>query len=262
MALLGTLIFLTSGVVPHPATGVSAPRAAAGKVSVLATGLEVAGPAGGDQIWKADFESGFAPFESTPWDAVPLAPAISSVARSGSAGGAYTIPAGGSRSENVPRTAKFREGDERWFSFSSMSGPDVWLDTAEWQIFAQWKNDGVGSPPLEMAIESGQFKIGGGWGWPGTDNPTSPKMAMQSLGTAVTGTWVDWRIHIVFSADPTKGYVEVWRDGTKVLNPWYPPGGTLYPSLDSYLKVGYYRSAGISVSGTMYHDDWKIHAAA
>ena len=173
-------------------------------------------------LWSTGYESGFAGFKSTPWDAVPLAPVISSVARSGSSGGAYTIPGGGNRSENVPDMASFKPGDDLWFSFSARLGNDV-PTTGQWQVFAQWKNDGVGSPPLEMAIESGQFKIGGGWGWPGTDNPTSPKLAMKSLGTAVTGTWVDWRIHIVFSADPTKGYVEVWRDGTKVLNPWYPP---------------------------------------
>ena len=221
----------------------------------------VSSPAPPPMLWSTGYESGFAGFKSTPWDAVPLAPVISSVARSGSSGGAYTIPGGGNRSENVPDMASFKPGDDLWFSFSARLGNDV-PTTGQWQVFAQWKNDGVGSPPLEMAIESGQFKIGGGWGWPGTDNPTSPKLAMKSLGTAVTGTWVDWRIHIVFSADPTKGYVEVWRDGTKVLNPWYPPGGTLYPSLNSYLKVGYYRSTAFTTSGTVYHDDWKVAATA
>jgi hypothetical protein len=110
-----------------------------------------------------------------------------------------------------------------------------------------------------MVIEDGDFKIGGGWGWPGdTQHPTEPKLAYRSLGDAVTARWVDWRVRIRFSADPDRGRVSVWRDGRRVLRRWHPPGGTLYPHLSSYLKIGYYRSPSVPGTGTVYHDNWVV----
>jgi hypothetical protein len=209
-------------------------------------------------LWATGYESGdLSAFDDTPWNYVPSAPVVTSSGRSGGYAGAYTIPAGGNRCENVPKVRHFVEGDDLWFAFSTKLS-NVSLSTGEWQDVAQWKNDGLGSPPLELSVDRGTFHIGGGYGWPGgTDYPQS-RLAKKALGAAGNGTWDDWLVHIKFSSDPATGYVEVWRNGTKVLAPWFPPGGTLYPSLASYLKVGYYRSKAIGQDSTVLHDDWRV----
>ena len=212
-------------------------------------------------LWRTDYERGLVDFQDSPWNSDPTAPEVTDEqARSGSYSGRYVIPGGGSRCENITRMADFTEGDDVWFAFSVKLGDDVVPDSDDWQIVVQWKNNGWGSPPLELSLNGdGNWQIGGGWGWPGVELEHDPKLDAESLGAAATGVWVDWRVHVVFSADPDVGYVEVWRDGLKVLEPWKPPGGTLYPDLDSYLKIGYYRSTSHPDAGTVYHDDWKVY---
>ena len=69
-------------------------------------------------------------------------------------------------------------------------------------------------------------------------------------------------LHVVFSADPTVGHVEVWKDGALVLPRYAPVTGTMYPRPDgvdgSYLKIGYYRNPDIAQAGTVVYDDWRI----
>jgi hypothetical protein len=210
-------------------------------------------------LWTGDYEDGkFGQFDATSWNNLPLAPqAVSSPVRSGSFAGAYTIPAGGSRSENVPSMKGLREGDDLWFAFSTRL-KDVPLSTSEWQVVAQWKNDGEGSPPMSLNVANGKYELSGGYGWPGTNNPTTPKTSSRSLGAAANGQWDDWLIHIKFSSDPAVGTIDAWRNGEQLVSGWHPTGGTLYPNLGSYVKVGYYRSTGIGVDSTVFHDDWKV----
>jgi polysaccharide lyase-like protein len=211
-------------------------------------------------VWRGDYECGdFSQFRETAWNNRPLAPAIATwPVRDGRYSGRYVVPAGGERSEGVPDLAPLRAGDDCWFSFSTLLGDDVPLDTAAFQLLAQWKNTGPGSPPLELALNRGQLMFGGGWGWPGTNTPTAPRLARRSLGPAQAGRWDDWVVHVRFSADPAIGCVDVWRNDVHRVVAWHPPGGTLYPHLDSYLKVGYYRDCSIGRSSTVYHDSWKV----
>jgi hypothetical protein len=176
----------------------------------------------------------------------------------GTYAGKYTIPAGGNRSENITNPdGAFVEGDNLWFSYSTYLNADVPLNTTNWQVIGQWKNDGFGSPPMEMAISNGRFKATGGWGWPGTDTPTIPKLAERDLGVATTGIWDTWLYNIKFSSDPTVGTVNTWRNGVQVITDWKPIGGTLYPSKTSYWKLGYYRSTSINQSSTVVLDNAK-----
>lgn len=211
----------------------------------------------GSTLWSADYETGdFSQFAAASWNFVPLAPSLSTAAQSGRYAGQYTIPAGGSRSENVPSAnLTFREGDDRWFTYSTRLAGDVPLNTTNWQVLGQWKNDGVGSPPLALDLDNGRYKIGGGWGWPGTDSPTTPKMSKMDLGPATANQWETWLFHIRFSSDPSEGTVDVWRNGTQLVSAWKPIGGTLYPNLSSYWKLGYYRSTAIGQTSTVLLDN-------
>ncbi|HEV7203435.1 MAG TPA: heparin lyase I family protein [Jatrophihabitans sp.] len=215
-------------------------------------------------LWTGNYDNGtLSQFDSTSWNDLPMAPAVvSSVAYNGNYAGKYVIPAGGARCENVPSMREMTEGDDMWFSWSTMLGSDFPVNISNWQVIDQWKNDGTGSPPLELTVENGQFRVDGGYGWPGNTSSGTPKMSYQWVGAATTNVWNHWTFHVKFSSNPTVGYVDVWRDGKQVISGWHMPGGTLYPSLNSYLKVGYYRDTAISTQGTVYQDAWKAGTTA
>lgn len=227
-------------------------------ISILLSGASSAPPTA---IWSCDYESGVLTdyFIYSDWNWVPTAPTIvTSPVKSGTYAGKYSIPSGGNRCENVIQNLgdQFFEGDDYWFKWDVQIDSNVPLNTSNWQVIGQFKNDGVGSPPLSLNIANGIWEFGGGYGWPGTDNPTEPKNQVQQVGAAVANTWETFLFHIFFSSDPTRGMVNMWRNGTQVITNWKPIGGTLYPNHPSYLKVGYYRSTSITGStGSVYFDN-------
>lgn len=205
-------------------------------------------------LWSTDYAD-LGAFDSTPWNNVPTAPRVTTL--DGQTVGAYSIPSGGSRCENVPTGLRFTRGDVREFRLRTRLA-DV-PTTSDWQVAGcQWKNDGAGSPPLAMSINRGAWEIGGGWGWPGTDTPTTPKMQTRPLGPVRLDSWDEWRVRVLFHDDPAVGAVDVWRNGTQMVTGWKPVGGTLYPGLSSYLKVGYYRSTSIRSSAIVYIDRIEV----
>lgn len=212
-------------------------------------------PSGPDELlWSADFESGdLSAFEETPWNQVGSGPPLVLTLADGTRALALTIPPGGARNEVVPDFSTLREGDDLHFGFSTFLVPGFPVD-AGWQVLTQWKNDGTGSPPISLSVEQGRFVLDGGWGHPGGHR----FHYQRDLGPAVAGVWHRWVFHIRFSEDPTSGFAQVWRDGRQVLARFSPPGGTLYPDLNSYLKTGYYRDERIGVAGTVVLDDWRI----
>ncbi|HEY2221528.1 heparin lyase I family protein [Actinomycetospora sp.] len=203
------------------------------------------------QTWNSDFSaSGFGRFDDTPWNNVGAsAPTIiSSPVTSGAKAAQFTMPAGGTRTEIVPTTAEFTEGQERWFRFSFYLPAGFPTQVNSWQVLTQWKNDGEGSPPLEITAGSGNLKLEGGYGYPGT-----PQTFSQVIGPATTGKRTDLIVHVVFSRDPSRGTVDVWRDGTQAISGYKPTGGTLYPTtaastdtVASYWKMGIYRDSAIT----------------
>lgn len=209
--------------------------------------------------WVGNYETGdFSQFQRAPWNYAPRRPTIArSPKRKGRFIGRYEIRAGGSRSESVPRTRSFRPGQSRWFGFSTRLKRGFPTSTSAFQVLAQWKNDGEGSPPLQLNVSRGRYQVSGGWGWPGTNSPSTPKLAARDLGRARPRRWDDWLVRVKFSSDPSVGFVSVWRNGRKVVSRWHPRGGTLYPGLRSYLKVGYYRSTSIRATGVVFHDRWR-----
>ncbi|MDL5154659.1 heparin lyase I family protein [Actinomycetospora termitidis] len=167
---------------------------------------------------------------------------------SGAKAAQFTMPGGGTRTEIVPTTASFTEGQDRWFRFSFFLPTDFPTTVNTWQLLTQWKNDGTGSPPLEITVRDGNLNLSGGYG-----HPAGSKLFGQVLGPAVTGQKTDLVVHIFFSRDPAKGVVDIWNNGTQVLAGYKPAGGTLYPtssgtaSVGSYWKMGIYRDSAITL---------------
>ncbi|MDL5157488.1 heparin lyase I family protein [Actinomycetospora termitidis] len=148
----------------------------------------------------------------------------------------FTVPAGSQRAEVEPDVDEFGEGQTRFFRLTYTLPPSFPLDPGGFQLATQWKNDGTGSPPLELRIEDGKFRLGGGFGRPG-----GSRLFSTDIAPAVTGRPVDIVVGIVFSSDPEKGRVDVWLDGQQRVAGFRPPGGTLYEGKQDYWKVGLYR---------------------
>ena len=149
----------------------------------------------------------------------------------------FTVPAGGKRSELEPQTDGYREGDEAWFGFAWNLPAGFPTTPSGFQIVAQWKNSGEGSPPVEIKVADGQFLLDGG---AGGDNPQENYFSVP-IGPARTGVQSDLVVHIKFSDDPTKALVDVWMNGQQRVVGFRPPGGSRYQGDDSYLKTGIYR---------------------
>ncbi len=221
-------------------------------------------------LWNGNVETGdLSQFKDTPWNVAggALPPTVVSdpaVVRQGKYAVAMTIPGTtngrgiccGSRSEIEPNIGQIHSGDELYFGFSTLLGEGFPTEAA-WQTITQWKNEGDGSPPLELSVEAGRYRLSGGFG-----HPDGPEPFRARIGPAVTGQWVDWVFHIKFSPDPDIGYVEIWQGNKLVLPRFQPASGTMYPNPDgeatSYLKTGYYRNGDISAPGTIYFDNWRV----
>lgn len=205
-------------------------------------------------LWTSDFTgSGLTRFASTPWNLVgaPAPVLVASPVTPDRRALAVTMPGGGTRAEVEPATPELGEGADRWFGFSFVLPAGFPVDVTSWQLLTQWKNDGEGSPPLQLTVGQGRLWLSGGYG-----HPAGPRTFSLPVSAATTGTRIDLTLHVVFSRDPARGSVDVWRDGVPAVVGYHPPGGTLYPttaaaaptaSLLSYWKMGLYRDSAIVV---------------
>ncbi|MDL5154694.1 heparin lyase I family protein [Actinomycetospora termitidis] len=209
-------------------------------------------PDGGKLLWQADFTRGLANYRSTPWNMVGAAPpgVVGSVL-----GGLLrkpalqvSMPGGGQRAELEPNFRSLRNGDDLFFGFSVTLAPGFPVDTGDWQVITQWKNEGTGSPPLSVKVGQGQFQLDGGF-----DRGAPFEIPM---GAATPGRAQQVVVHVRFAEGG--GSVDTWVDGKQTIRGFRPPAGTLYPGTTSYLKTGIYRSTAIGQAGTLFFDDWRI----
>ena len=136
------------------------------------------------------------------------------------------------------------------------AGFDLWVNpnlpvSNTWASVMQFKTGGAqdGAPPVSIDVNAhghagldiASARIGG-------------SEAVHKLGATPNGTWTRLVVGIHVNTDPSKAWVEVWRDGKQVLarEPWrtinYPAygnkvGGTMFPggSGVGYFKFGVYR---------------------
>lgn len=104
-----------------------------------------------------------------------------------------------------------------------------------WQVITQWKNDGTGSPPVELKIGGSQlFLDGNSGGW------------SVNIAPVTAGNRYDIILGLTFSEAPTTSTANVWVNGTQYLTNFHPTGaGFLYTGVNSYWKAGIYRETGL-----------------
>ncbi|MEJ2869014.1 heparin lyase I family protein [Actinomycetospora sp. OC33-EN08] len=212
------------------------------------------GPTGEGVVWRSgtDRASVLDSYRVTPWNTQDAEDprAVSSPDVPGRAAVEYSVPAGGTRSELEPAYRSFRPGDEYWFGLAVHLPGDFPVDASDWQVIAQWKNSGDGSPPLAVQVRDGRFVLDGGEGigehW------------TRDIGPARAGARTDLVLRVHFSDDPDEGSVDVLLDGREVVSDYRPRGGTLYPDEVSYLKTGLYRSSDLDTGASVVYDDVVI----
>jgi polysaccharide lyase-like protein len=201
-------------------------------------------------LWRGDYDTG----DLSQWKTVDGLASRLTVVTSPTRQGQYALRAelhqgdissSGTRNEVVLSTAQFNEveGNDRWYAWSTLFPADFPAPDT-WQVFTQWHHSGCcGSPPVEFSVRGENIQLvhdGGGnilWNAP-----------------LVRGVWHDFAVHVHWSS--TSGFVELYYDGKKVLEPTAVQ--TLYPGEYAYLKQGLYRDASITPVGVVYHDGMVI----
>ncbi|MCD2193857.1 heparin lyase I family protein [Actinomycetospora endophytica] len=230
----------TPSPAPHTAPSTGRTTTAAPTTTTSAPAPSLLGD-GGKTLWSADFASaGMKNFKSTPWNNQGAStPSV--------AGGLLNVlmPGGGKRSEVEPDFKALQEGDQYYFGFSVKLAPDFPVNTSDWQVITQFKNDGDGSPPLELKVQNGKFLIDG-------DSGGFSKV----VGDAKPGQWTHLVLKVKFSS--SNGTVSAWQDGQQKIADFAPPSGTMYSGKDSYVKTGIYRDTSIGQAGKLAFGSWAI----
>jgi hypothetical protein len=228
-----------------PTTTTTAPPPTTTTPPPTTTTTTTAAPAGAvGSLWNAAIATtGLKGFKDTPYNITGSASVT--VVDGPPKAIRFSVPSGSQRAEIEPDVGEFSEGQARYFRLTYVLPASFPADPRGFQLATQWKNDGDGSPPLELRIEKGHFVLGGGYGRPG-----GSRLFSTDVAPVITGRPVDIVVGVRFSSDPAKGRVDVWLDGTQKVTDYRPPGGTLYPGRSSYWKVGLYRDTGNSGTAT------------
>lgn len=147
---------------------------------------------------------------------------------------------------NGPR---FVAGQEDWIGLA------IYFPTAfpkaNWQTIAQFKNDGANPPPGGMSCNNDviSFDMGGS----AKNLPGNGGILFRT--PLVRNVWHTFKFHILWS-ETSSGFVEMWYDGTKVLNKTQT--ANLFPGIKNHARIGFYRAAAIAGTGVLYHDAYIV----
>jgi hypothetical protein len=221
-----------------------------------------------------DFNSGgLAGWSGSQWVSGYSLNVVSSPAREGGYAARFEVRRGddplciqgwgcfGDRSEVQMSTGE-AEGQERWYSWSTMIGADF-PRYSTWQVVSQWHANADGSPPIGFYAENDDLVLR-------FHRHSGPGRLMNIVdawrGSLRRGDWQDIRLHVKWSASDSVGFVELWINGVAQR---FDDGGTrrhirnLYPGgIGNYFKQGLYRQSGLSQTGVVHHDGFRMSRPA
>jgi hypothetical protein len=222
----------------------------------------------GRELMRADWETG----NLSQWDSVQAVASdriqvVGSPVRQGARAGKFTVHSGddplggnyGDRAE-VSLDTNESEGDERWYTWSTMVGTDM-PRTSQFQVISQWHSRENGQPPVAFFAENDSLVL---MIHPHSSPGNLIRYVRAWSGPLRRGEWQDIVMHVKWSGSDAIGFVELWINGARQT---FSDGSqtmhirTTYPGIGNYFKQGYYRQFGISQSGTVYHDGFRMNAA-
>lgn len=214
-------------------------------------------------IFEGDFETGdFGDFYPCGCGIPPTT--TSSLSRTGTYAMESSIEPGEIRSEVEGPWATV--GGEYWYGFSIFLPEDFIINNeTEWELLAQWHGypdfdigEDWRSPVLALESDGGKWAL--------MIRYDSKRNTFESgervydgveeidLGTYETGVWTDWVFHVKWSYE-SDGFLEVWKDGVKVL---YREGPNAFNDAEGpYFKMGIY-SGDVPCTRIVYHDEFRM----
>ncbi|HZE97276.1 MAG TPA: polysaccharide lyase [Planctomycetota bacterium] len=173
--------------------------------------LMAAAPA--EVIWRGDFETG----NLDQWKGAPKSDAVK-VVQDIVREGKYALRIDGTNAarrgaldrielQHQPQPPGTAEGTERYFGWSVYL-PQKFIDVVHHVGYFETRNSWSQLMSFEAKGEDLQFS---------TRVPY--KLHWTGKGKLTPGRWHDFALHVLWSRDPAKGFVEVWFDGEKVVPP-------------------------------------------
>ncbi len=138
------------------------------------------------------------------------------------------------------------EGSDVWWAWSTRI-PNEFVVEGNWNIFAQWHEEGPGfKPPLAFDIVRENSKDVMRVLTRGGDAPNYRNSTKWVLDDSIDrDAWYDFVVHLISSSDPNTGRLVVWLNGQKkadeATNVLYKKSGG--GSYSNYFKQGLYRGS-------------------
>jgi len=173
--------------------------------------LLLTGAAPAEIIWRGDFETG----NLEQWKGAPKAEGVK-VVQEPVREGKYALRIDGTNAarkgaldriefQHQPEPPGTAEGTERYFGWSVYL-PKKFTDITHHVGYFETRNSWSQLMSFEAKGEDLKFS---------TRVPY--KLHWTGAGKLTPGRWHDFALHVLWSRDPAKGFVEVWFDGEKVV---------------------------------------------
>lgn len=221
----------------------------------------------GREILRADWETGdTSQFSSVQTVSSDRIRPVTNPVRQGRYAGRFEVRPGddplgyGDRAE-VSISTRETEGDERWYSWSTMVAPGF-PSTAGFQVISQWHSRADGRPPVAFFAENDDLVLFvHRYAAPGQQLSTTRAWSAP----LPRGVWQDIVMHVKWSGSDRVGFIELWVNGQRQTlsnGQTRLSTRTMYPGIDNYFKQGYYRQYGIRGTGVVYHDGFRMSSAS
>lgn len=202
-------------------------------------------PSSSPVIWRADFETG----DTSQWRSTPKSDAFK-VVQDPVREGKYAIRIDGTNAakrgeldriefQHQPSGAGTSEGTERYFGWSVFV-PQKLADGSHsigyFEVRSVWRQVMNFEARGEDILYTTRVPYARRW---------------EGKGKLTPGRWHDIALHVLWSRDPAKGFVEVWFDGEQVVK--RTTTATLMDQNPVFLQVGFMRATS-DVPETIFFD--------
>jgi hypothetical protein len=203
------------------------------RMLILTIPLLSALPVSGEVIWRGDFETG----TTEQWQGVPKSNSIKVVTEPVREG-KYALRIDGTNAakkgghdrielQHQPKPPGTAEGTERYFGWSIYL-PKKFTDTKHTIGYFETRNSWSQLMAFEAQGEDIKFS---------TRVPYN--LRWTGKGKLTAGQWHDFAVHVLWSRDPAKGFVEVWFDDEKVVP--LAKTATLRDENVAFFQIGLFR---------------------